>query len=221
MLKKIPFVVHAYTLLKHYLIREVWSLRKRRKAKKSLKLRDICLSKKKTWPMGRRPGTALKNAATGETIYTPPQDYDEIIKLMANLEKYINDSSLHDCDPLIKMAIIHFQFESIHPFEDGNGRIGRSIAEKALLQTVGHPLLLSLSVAIEKDKNKYYESLISNCQEIADYPNLGKNYDGITQNLLGIKTNRHIIFYRTLNENFVEITRILHERMDLKKRIAE
>ncbi|MEZ5048621.1 MAG: Fic/DOC family N-terminal domain-containing protein, partial [Saprospiraceae bacterium] len=73
------------------------------------------------------PGTALKNAATGETIYTPPQDYVEIMNLMANLEKYINDSELQDCDPLIKMAIIHFQFESIHPFYDGNGRTGRII----------------------------------------------------------------------------------------------
>ena len=73
----------------------------------------------------------------------------------------------------------------------------------------------------ERQADKYYESLISNCQEIADNPNLGKNYDGITQNLLGIKTNRHIIFYRTLNENYVEITRILHERMDLKKIITE
>ena len=63
--------------------------------------------------------------------------------------------------------------------------------------------------------------LISNFQEIADNPLLGKNYEGITQNLLGLKTNRHIIFYRTLNENYIEITRILHERMDLKKRIIE
>ncbi len=73
----------------------------------------------------------------------------------------------------------------------------------------------------EKQADKYYESLISNCQEIAENPLLGRNYDGITQSLLGIKTNRHIIFYRTLNENYVEITRILHERMDLKKRITE
>jgi len=73
------------------------------------------------------PGTALKNAATGETIYTPPQDYEEILKLMSNLERYINDSEIQDYDPLIKMAIIHFQFESIHPFYDGNGRTGRII----------------------------------------------------------------------------------------------
>jgi toxin ParE1/3/4 len=73
----------------------------------------------------------------------------------------------------------------------------------------------------ERQADKYYESLISNCQEIADNPLLGKNYDGITQNLLAMKTNRQIIFYRTLNENYAEITRILNERMDLKKRITE
>jgi len=73
----------------------------------------------------------------------------------------------------------------------------------------------------EKQADKYYEMLISNCQEIADSPNLGKEYNGITQNLLGFKTIKHIIFYRTITENYVEITRILHERMDLKKRILE
>ncbi len=73
----------------------------------------------------------------------------------------------------------------------------------------------------EKQADKYYEMLISNFQEIADNPTLGKNYDGITLNLLRIKANRHIIFYRTITENYVEITRILHERMDLKKRILE
>jgi toxin ParE1/3/4 len=73
----------------------------------------------------------------------------------------------------------------------------------------------------ENQADKYYEILISTCQDIADNPDLGKNYDGITQSLFGMKTNRHIIFYRTLNENYTEITRILHERMDLKKRISE
>ncbi len=73
----------------------------------------------------------------------------------------------------------------------------------------------------ERQADRYYESLISNFEEIANNPNLGKNYDGITQNLLGIKANRHIIFYRTIDENYIEITRILHERMDLKKRILD
>ena len=73
----------------------------------------------------------------------------------------------------------------------------------------------------EKQADKYYDGLILNCEEIANNPDLGKNYKGISKQLLGIKSNRHIIFYRTLNKNYVEITRILHERMDLKKRITE
>ena len=73
----------------------------------------------------------------------------------------------------------------------------------------------------EKQADKYYESIILNCQEIAENPDLGKNYEGVAKQLLGMKTNRHIIFYRTVNEDYVEITRILHERMDLKERILE
>lgn len=73
----------------------------------------------------------------------------------------------------------------------------------------------------EKQADKYYNGLISNCEEIAENPDLGKNYKGISKRLLGMKVNRHIIFYRTLDKNYVEITRILHEKMDLKKRITE
>ena len=106
------------------------------------------------------PGTALKNAATGETIYTPPQDYDDIVRLMANLERYINDSEMHDCDPLIKMAIIHFQFESIHPFYDGNGRTGRIINILYLiLEKLQSLPILYLSNYIIKNKADYYRLL--------------------------------------------------------------
>ena len=73
----------------------------------------------------------------------------------------------------------------------------------------------------EKQADNYYDNLISNYQEIADNPELGKNYQGISNTLFGVKTNRHVLFYRTLNEDYVEITRILHERMDLKIRISE
>ncbi|MFL1896356.1 type II toxin-antitoxin system RelE/ParE family toxin [Aquimarina sp. 2-A2] len=73
----------------------------------------------------------------------------------------------------------------------------------------------------EQQADKYYDGLVSNCQEIAENPDFGKNYEGISKQLLGVKANRHIIFYRTLNKNYVEITRILHERIDLKKRIGE
>lgn len=73
----------------------------------------------------------------------------------------------------------------------------------------------------EKQADRYYKMLISSFQEIADKPNVGKSYSGIAQRLLGLKANRHIIFYRTIEENYIEITRILHERMDLEKRILE
>ena len=73
----------------------------------------------------RQSGTVLKNAATGEVVFTPPQDYETIQELLDNLERYINEEN--EIDPLINMAIIHYQFESIHPFYDGNGRTGRII----------------------------------------------------------------------------------------------
>lgn len=73
----------------------------------------------------------------------------------------------------------------------------------------------------EQQADKYYDVLISNFQEIAENPDFGKKYDGISKQLFGFKVNKHIIFYRSLNENYVEITRILHERMDLKKRTTE
>ena len=68
------------------------------------------------------PGTALRNSQTGAVVYMPPQHPQEILDGMNNLIQFINDPSLSDIDPLIKMAIIHHQFESIHPFYDGNGR---------------------------------------------------------------------------------------------------
>ncbi|HOI83712.1 MAG TPA: Fic family protein, partial [Campylobacterales bacterium] len=106
------------------------------------------------------PGTALKNDMTGETVYTPPQSHDEIIKLMDNLEKFMNDSTMSDCDPLVKMAVIHHQFESIHPFYDGNGRSGRIIN---ILYLVKEKLLnlpvLYLSRYINANRAEYYRLL--------------------------------------------------------------
>lgn len=106
------------------------------------------------------PGTALKNEQTGETVYTPPQHEDEINALMANLERFINDDTLCDWDPLIKMAVIHHQFESIHPFYDGNGRTGRIIN---ILYLVKQGLLsvpvLYLSRYINQTKGDYYRLL--------------------------------------------------------------
>ena len=106
------------------------------------------------------PGTALKNDQTGETVYTPPQSHDEIVQLMNNLENFINDETLSDIDPLIKMAIIHHQFESIHPFYDGNGRTGRIINILYLVkEDLLHLPILYLSRYINQNKGNYYQLL--------------------------------------------------------------
>lgn len=106
------------------------------------------------------PGTALKNDLTGETVYTPPQHANEITALMTNLERFINDDDLCGWDPLTKMAVIHHQFESIHPFYDGNGRTGRIIN---ILYLVKQGLLkipvLYLSRYINQNKSDYYRLL--------------------------------------------------------------
>jgi Fic family protein len=106
------------------------------------------------------PGTTLKNTSTGEIIYTPPQDPEEIKDLMSNLEKFINDKEACDFDAIVKMAIIHYQFESIHPFYDGNGRTGRIINILYLIQEKLQDLpILYLSNYIIKNKSDYYRLL--------------------------------------------------------------
>lgn len=106
------------------------------------------------------PGKALKNDRTQEVVYIPPQTIDEIQQHMRNLETFINDDSLSELDPLVKMAIIHHQFESIHPFGDGNGRAGRVLnivylVSKGLLNMP----ILYLSRYINHNKNEYYRLL--------------------------------------------------------------
>ena len=115
------------------------------------------------------PGTALKNAQTGAVIYLPPQDPAEIQELMTNLEQFINDPELSDYDPLVKMAIIHFQFESIHPFYDGNGRTGRILNILYLILTGLQKLpILYLSNHIIQNKADYYR-LLQGVREKGDW----------------------------------------------------
>lgn len=106
------------------------------------------------------PGTQLLNDKTKEIVYTPPQSGEEINYHMDVLLTYINEDDLEDIDPLIKMAIIHHQFESIHPFYDGNGRTGRIInilylVAKGLLD---YPILY-LSRYVNQNKDGYYRLL--------------------------------------------------------------
>lgn len=103
------------------------------------------------------PGTQLKRENDGAIVYTPPQDGQEIIGFMANLEQFINDGEMSQLDPLIKMAIIHHQFESIHPFYDGNGRTGRIINILYLVITGLLDLpILYLGRYITRNKGEYY-----------------------------------------------------------------
>ena len=105
------------------------------------------------------PGTSLKTMS-GVTIYTPPQNVLDIERYMEELEQYINSPDADDLDPLVKMAVIHHQFESIHPFYDGNGRTGRILS---ILYLVAQDLLnlpiLYLSRYITHNKNEYYQRI--------------------------------------------------------------
>jgi Fic family protein len=103
------------------------------------------------------PGTSLKNPETGKTVYSPPQDFDTINRLMENLGRFINDDTLSDLDSLVKLAIIHHQFESIHPFYDGNGRTGRivNILYLVIKELLDLPILY-LSRYIIQNKARYY-----------------------------------------------------------------
>lgn len=120
-------------------------------------------------------GTVPKNSA-GEVVYTPPQDSAAIVDLMSDLERFINDDEAFDADPLIKMAIVHHQFESIHPFYDGNGRTGRIVnvlylVQKGLLKIP----VLYLSRHIVRTKPEYYR-LLQDVREQADAPKVWQEW---------------------------------------------
>ena len=104
----------------------------------------------------KMPGTKIINNRTNKVIYTPPDSEKLLRDLLQNLEEYINLDS-DDIDPLIKLAIIHYQFEAIHPFPDGNGRTGRilNVLYLVLKKLLDDPILY-LSDYIIKTKNEYY-----------------------------------------------------------------
>lgn len=113
------------------------------------------------------PGTALVNDKTNKVVYTPPQNKETIEQLLKTLFEYLNNED----DSLAKLAVIHFQFESIHPFYDGNGRTGRiiNILYLILKKHLDLPILY-LSSYIIKNKNKYYE-LLQNVRNNGDWEN--------------------------------------------------
>ena len=149
----------------------------------------------------KNPGTKLINSNTGEIIYTPPQNEKEIRDLMKNLEDYINNDD--EVDPLIKMALIHYQFESIHPFYDGNGRTGRilNILYLVLNNLLDSPILY-LSNYINKTKGQYYQ-LFTEFRENNNYE------EWIIYILKGIEET---------SKNTIELIKIIQEEMESFKK---
>ena len=117
----------------------------------------------------RVPGTALANDRTGEVIYTPPVGEDVLRGKLANWERYLHEA--RDIDPLVRMAIGHYQFEAIHPFTDGNGRTGRVLNSLFLIQEDLLTLpILYLSRHIIHNKTDYYRLLLDVTREQAWEP---------------------------------------------------
>jgi len=127
-----------------------------------LKVNDIVSVQQKlvdnTAGIRSTPGTVLKNDKTGEVVYTPPQDKAEILDLLTNFINHFNMQD--DLSPLINLAILHYQFESIHPFYDGNGRTGRilNILYLILNELIDVPILYLSSYIID-NKPEYYRLL--------------------------------------------------------------
>jgi cell filamentation protein, protein adenylyltransferase len=106
----------------------------------------------------RTPGTTLTNSHTGEVIYTPPEGETRLRELLANWERFAHESP--DLDPLVRMAVLHYQFEAIHPFPDGNGRTGRILNILSLMQDGLLDLpTLYLSRYVLKMRGEYYRRL--------------------------------------------------------------
>lgn len=105
------------------------------------------------------PGTTLVNHITGKVIYSPPQGIEVLREKLSNWERYIHTSE--DIDPLIRMAVMHYQFEAIHPFIDGNGRTGRILNLLYLVETelLNMPILY-LSQFINNNRSDYYRLLL-------------------------------------------------------------
>lgn len=107
----------------------------------------------------RIPGTTLRSTATGTPVYTPPDGEERLRRLLANWETFLHTQE--QLDPLVRMAVGHYQFEAIHPFEDGNGRTGRILNLLFLVEQglLSHPILY-MSGAIIRSKNEYYQRLL-------------------------------------------------------------
>ena len=158
----------------------------------------------------RQSGTVLRNMATGEVVFEPPQEYEEIQELLSELEKFINEPN--ELDPLVNMAIVHYQFETIHPFYDGNGRTGRIINILYLiLKGMLDVPILYLSSYIIQHKADYYRLL----QEVRTYDKMEEwilyMLDGVEQTSLGtieLVQDIHALMAKTQHQIQAELPKI-------------
>jgi Fic family protein len=160
--------------------------------------------KETTAGVRRTPGTKLANSL-GEVIYTPPEGETIIRDKLANLERFIYDDS--EIDPLIKLAVMHYQFEAIHPFTDGNGRTGRIINILYLIETglLNIPVLY-LSRYIIDHKSAYYAGLKQITRDHAWEPWIIYMLDAITQTA------------RTTHERIIGIRNLMRDSMEQVKK---
>lgn len=123
------------------------------------------------WRSHEEPMQIVSGAIGREIVHFEAPPSNTLTSEMSDFIKWFNESQGHIKKPILRAAIAHLYFETIHPFEDGNGRIGRAIAEKALSQSINRPVLFSLSKSIESNKNKYYDALkaAQRSNEITDW----------------------------------------------------
>ena len=125
------------------------------------------------WRSHEEPMQIVSGAIGRENVHFEAPPSNTVSSEMNDFIVWFNESQSSIKKPIIRSAIAHLYFESIHPFEDGNGRIGRAVAEKALSQSIGRPVLFSLSKSIESNKNNYYDALkaAQRSNEITDWIN--------------------------------------------------
>lgn len=165
------------------------------------------------------PGVDIRSSKTGEIIYTPPEGRDIILDKLKNFEDYFNDGkNFYDVDPLVRMAIMHYQLEAIHPFLDGNGRTGRIVMILYLVLTKRLELpILFLSKYILENRDEYYKKLRGVTEE-------GKWMEWVCYVLQGVdlqaqETTKNILQIKALIENYKKIahkdgTKITSQMLD-------
>jgi Fic family protein len=165
------------------------------------------------------PGVDIRSSKTGEIIYTPPEGHDVILNKLKNFEDYFNDGkNFYDVDPLVRMAIMHYQLEAIHPFLDGNGRTGRIVMILYLVLTKRLELpILFLSKYILENRDEYYKKLRGVTEE-------GRWMEWVCYILQGVdlqaqETTKNIFQIKSLIENYKKIayrdgTKITSQMLD-------